>query len=140
MSDPQTQDENAAISPSQSFGAQDAPVPPGAGLTEPETVAETAAEDPNAVATSVEQPSTEDISSSALSVSELAGTLPIGANSEADGMSFEQRVEARFLAVEHALINLPHSIKHVMEQGSTNAETFAKKVLTHLFSKNQTTE
>lgn len=135
MSDPQTQAEVQPETPVPEVDPTNVEQP----VTEPQE-AQLQAEDPNAAAPSAEQPSTEDTSSSALSVSELAGTLPIGANSEADGMSFEQRVEARFLAVEHALINLPHSIKHVMEQGSTDADTFAKKVLTHLFSKNQTTE
>lgn len=51
--------------------------------------------------------------------------------------TFEERVEARFLALEHALMGLPHSIMHVMHQGSMNAEEFAQRVLAHLFGKSE---
>ena len=50
-------------------------------------------------------------------------------------MTFEQRVEERFLAVEHFITELPHSIHSVMGQGSMSAEDFGKAVLAHLFAK-----
>jgi len=74
---------------------------------------EVATEDPNAVA------SAENA---------LAAVAP---------KTFEERVEARFLALEHALMGLPHSIMHVMHQGSMEAEEFAQRVLAHLFGKSE---
>lgn len=49
--------------------------------------------------------------------------------------SFEQRVEERFIALEQALMNLPHSIATVLHRGSMEAEEFAKQVIAHLFDK-----
>lgn len=55
----------------------------------------------------------------------------------AEPKTFEQRVEDRFVALERAVMGLPHSIAHVMHQGSMEAEEFAKRVIAHLFGTNQ---
>lgn len=60
---------------------------------------------------------------------------PTAASSPAEPKTFEQRVEERFLQLEHALMGLPHSIHTVLSQGSTDAESFGKAVLAHLFGK-----
>jgi hypothetical protein len=57
-------------------------------------------------------------------------------NSPAE-LTFEQRVEQRFIALEQALMRLPHSLHTVLSRGSTTAEEFAHNVLAHLFGHNQ---
>jgi len=87
---------------------------------------------PNAVPAAVEAIAEP---ASAPSVDGAATTSPIVASSLAEPKTFEQRVEERFLAVEHFITELPHSIHSVMTQGSMSAEEFGKAVLAHLFAK-----
>lgn len=139
-------------------------LPPGdvaPASTEP---APAPAEDPN-VAASVAEPSSTAETVSAPTVSADAGASQPAASSPAEAgkvpasvavasspvaeaapsqtapaaepQTFEQRVELRFLALEQHLMNLPHSIMYVMQQGSMEAEEFAGRVLVHLFSKDK---
>lgn len=62
------------------------------------------------------------------------GTSGTGESLPAD-VSFEQRVEARFLKLERALLQLPHSIRTVMDEGSHEVEEFTQRVLSHLFNR-----
>jgi hypothetical protein len=111
------------------------------------------AQDPNAVAPSAVAQSADVTPLSAPPASNDAGASPIAASSvetvkftaedperlkaliAADTQTFEQRVEERFLALEQALMGLPHSIHTVMSRGSTSAEEFGAAVIAHLFGK-----
>lgn len=64
-----------------------------------------------------------------------AGVSQTDASSPAEPQTFEQRVEARFLALEGYLMKLPHSIAHAFSQGSAEPEELASRALSHLFSK-----
>lgn len=66
-----------------------------------------------------------------------AGVSQTAANSDAEPQTFEQRVEARFLALEGYLMKLPHSIAHAFSQGSAEPEELASRTLAHLFGKDQ---
>lgn len=94
----------------------------------------------NAVSPAVESSTAEP--ASALPVSVDAGVSQADASSHgsngqapAEPQTFEERVEARFLALEGYLMKLPHSIAHAFSQGSAEPEELATRVLAHLFSK-----
>lgn len=88
-------------------------------------------QDPNAGASAAALSSTAETTSAQIASAD-AGVL-LNGESSAEPKTFEQRVEERFLALERALMGLPHSIMHVMHQGSMEADEFAKRVLAHLF-------
>lgn len=52
-------------------------------------------------------------------------------------LTFEQRVEQRFLQVEGFIVKLPHSIAHALSQGSGTVEEMAQRAIIHLFGKDQ---
>jgi hypothetical protein len=109
------------------------PLPPGdvaPATAEPQQPV--AADVPNAAPVAV-APTTEP--ASAPSAAGAATTSPSAASSPAEPKTFEQRVEERFLALEHALTELPHSIMATMQKGSLDAAEFGKAVIAHLFSK-----
>ncbi|HXP66481.1 MAG TPA: hypothetical protein VN815_13480 [Steroidobacteraceae bacterium] len=83
------------------------------------------------------EPSENAEPSSAALVLPAAGTEVSNSESSAEPveLTFEERVEQRFLAIEKAIQELPHSIHSVLQQGSHDTESFAKSVLHHLFSK-----
>ncbi|VVE00631.1 hypothetical protein PIN31115_02085 [Pandoraea iniqua] len=88
-----------------------------------------------AVTSAVEAPAAD--LASAPAVSQSAGMLPIGVSSGDEALTFEERVEKRFLALEGFLVKLPHSIAHAISQGSAEPEELAKRALAHLFSQDQ---
>lgn len=93
------------------------------------------AQDPNAVAPSAVAQSADVTPLSAPPASNDAGTSQTAANSADEPKTFEQRVEERFMALEQALMGLPHSIHTVLSRGSTSAEEFGAAVIVHLFGK-----
>lgn len=105
-----------------------------APAVEPSTAA---AEVGNAASPVAEQSTAEPASAPAAPVA--AGVSPTVANSPAEPETFEQRVEARFLALEGYLMKLPHSIAHafsISSMATTDAEEIGKRALAHLFGKN----
>ncbi|MGY6240544.1 hypothetical protein ACW910_24180 (plasmid) [Burkholderia ambifaria] len=52
-------------------------------------------------------------------------------------LTFEQRVEQRFLQVEAFIVKLPYSIAHALHQGSGSVEELAERAIAHLFGKDQ---
>jgi len=89
---------------------------------------------PNAVPAAVE-PTAEP--ASAPSVDGAATTSPSAASSPAEPtrlLTFEERVEARFLTLEGYLAKLPHSIAHAFSLGSAEPEELATRALAHLFT------
>ncbi|MCA8026416.1 hypothetical protein [Burkholderia cepacia] len=76
-------------------------------------------------------------SASATVASTDATSSPSGANSPAESpvpLTFEQRVEQRFLQIEHYLLKLPAAIHAVLSAGSLEPEEFSKQVIARLFA------
>lgn len=57
------------------------------------------------------------------------------AENSADNLTFEERVEKRFIEIEAFVMKLPHSIAHAISLGSAEPEELAKRALAHLFAK-----
>ncbi|UEP31607.1 hypothetical protein [Burkholderia sp. B21-007] len=74
---------------------------------------------------------------SATPVSTDAGSSQPVASSLAEALTFEQRVEQRFLQVEAFIVKLPYSIAHALHQGSGSVEELAQRAIAHLFGKDQ---
>lgn len=100
-------------------------LPPGDTAPEP-------AQDPN-VAVSAVAPSSTVETASAPTVSDAAGVSQPAASSPAE--TFEQRVEARFLALEQHFMNLPHAIAQA--NGHPEPASWGSRVLNFLFGKNE---
>lgn len=95
-----------------------------------------AGEDPNA-AVSVAAESPVESSPSATTAPSGAGELQTAASTPAEvpqALTFEQMVEARFLKLEAAVMQLPASMHAVMSDGSKEPEDFAKAVMAHVFA------
>ena len=95
------------------------------------------AQDPNVGAPSAVAQSADATQSSAPPASNDAGISPSAASSPAESLTFEQRVEQRFLQVESFLMKLPHSIAHAFSLGSAEPEELAKRAISHLLDHNQ---
>lgn len=63
-----------------------------------------------------------------------SGVSQTAENSDAS-LTFEERVEKRFLEIEPFVMKLPHSIAHAISLGSAEPEELAKRALAHLFAK-----
>jgi hypothetical protein len=92
-------------------------------------------EDPNGVASAAGASSPVAAGSVTLA-SAHATSSPSDASSPAEPLTFEQRVEERFLKLEHAIVQLPHAIHEALSEGSHESpEAFASSVLKKLFAK-----
>ena len=132
---PDTDPVAAAAAQIAAQGAE--PHPNDASATESATVpaiAEAEVGGPNAASAAVEH-TTEP--ASAPSAAGSATGSPSVENSAAEPsapLTFEQMVEARFLKLEAAFVQLPKSIHAVTSAGSLETEDFGKAVLAHVFA------
>jgi hypothetical protein len=66
-----------------------------------------------------------------------AGSSQPAESSAAEPLTFEQRVEQRFMQVEAFIVRLPYSIAHALHQGSGSVEELAQRAIAHLFGKDK---
>lgn len=116
--------------------ADETTLPPG------DAVPSSTESDPN-VAVSAAAPSSTVETVSAPTVSADAGVSQTAASSPAEltaaapaiQQTFEQRVEARFLALEQHFMNLPHAIAQA--NGHPEPASWCERVIHFLFGKNE---
>ncbi|OWT62018.1 hypothetical protein [Candidimonas nitroreducens] len=97
----------------------------------------TQADDPNGAASNAAAPSTGAPTASAEAAPSTAGASPSDGNSDDESLTFEERVEKRFVELEHFLLKLPRSIMHALHGGSGTPEEVAQRATQHLLDKNQ---